>query len=69
MRETTNFIILGSLQAHAVKSLVRGGYSPCVGTTDFGLPKVIKTYELKEKRDILQRPQGSAGTDADSGAP
>lgn len=46
-----------------------GGYSPCVGTTDFGLPKVIKTYELKEKRDILQCPQGSAGKDIDCGTP
>lgn len=48
-------MILGSLQAHAVKMLVRGGYSPCVGTTDFGLPKVIKTYErLHSDRNGLQ---------------
>lgn len=38
-------MILGSLQDHAASALVRGGYCPCVGTTDFGLPKVIKIYE------------------------
>lgn len=41
-------MILGSLQDHAASALVRGGYCPCVGTTDFGLPKVIKIYEPME---------------------
>ena len=44
-------MILGSLQDHAASALVRGGYCPCVGTTDFGLPKVIKIYELKDNSD------------------
>ena len=42
MRETTNFIILGSLQAHAVKSLVRGGVLALCG--DNGL-RVAKSYK------------------------
>lgn len=42
-------IILGSLQDHAVRVDIRGGgYSPCIGTTDFGLPKVIGYEEDKE---------------------
>jgi hypothetical protein len=61
-------MVLGSLQAHAVKVLVRGGYSPCVGTTDFGLPKVIRTYEINKKRDILQPTQRCACEDTDCGA-
>jgi hypothetical protein len=38
----TPYMIVGSLQTHAVKILVEGGVSPCIGTTDLGLPKVIE---------------------------
>ena len=39
-------LIVGSLQTHAVIiNIDRGGYSPCIGTTDFGLPKVFEVEE------------------------
>lgn len=39
-------IALGSLQAHAaVIDLRNGGYIPTIGTTDFGMPKLIIEYE------------------------
>lgn len=35
----------GSLQAH--HSVIRGGYAcPVIGTTDFGLPRMIVEYEI-----------------------
>ena len=39
-------MILGSLQAHAVKNLVEGGVSPAIGCTDLGLPKLV-VYETE----------------------
>lgn len=41
-------MVLGSLQKHAAIVDVRGGGKacPCIGTTDFGLPKIIVEYEL-----------------------
>lgn len=42
-------MVLGSLQNHAAIVDVRGGGGkacPCIGTTDFGLPKIIVEYEL-----------------------
>lgn len=39
------YMILGSLQTHAVRTLIDGGgYAPCIGTTDFGLPRIIEVY-------------------------
>lgn len=43
-------MILGSLQAHAVKTKVEG-VCPCIGTTDFGLPKVIEIIEYEDVFD------------------
>lgn len=45
------YMILGSLQAHAVKTKVEGGVSPCIGTTDFGLPKVIEIVVYEDVFD------------------
>lgn len=38
-------LILGSLQTHAAKMLVEGGVCPCIGCTDFGLPRVVEVYQ------------------------
>ena len=40
-------IVVGSLQSHAVVVYVyRGGCCPCIGTTDFGLPKVFEVEDV-----------------------
>ena len=41
-------LIVGSLQTHAVIINIDkgGGYSPCIGTTDFGLPKVFEVEDV-----------------------
>ena len=41
-------LVLGSLQSHAViVDIVGGGnYVPCIGTTDFGLPKLVIEYDI-----------------------
>ena len=40
-------LVLGSLQNHAaVVDASRGGYCPCIGTTDFGMPKLLIEYEM-----------------------
>ena len=44
-------MILGSLQAHASRQLIdnqQGGVCPTIGTTDFGLPKVIEKMENED---------------------
>ena len=42
-------MILGSLQAHASRQLIDNhGVCPTIGTTDFGLPKVIEKMENEE---------------------
>lgn len=46
LRMNKPVIVVGSLQSHAVVVyLDRGGYCPCIGTTDFGLPKVFEVVE------------------------
>lgn len=39
-------LVLGSLQNHAAIVDLRGGGNacPCIGTTDFGLPKIVIEY-------------------------
>jgi hypothetical protein len=41
-------LVLGSLQPHAaVVNVVGGGnFIPCLGTTDFGLPKLVIEYDV-----------------------
>ncbi len=34
--------IWGSLQPHRAVDSVDGGVCPCIGTTDFGLPRVLE---------------------------
>lgn len=58
-------MILGSLQAHASRQLIdnqRGGVCPTIGTTDFGLPKVI---EKMENEDIKPKVVGKLKYDSD----
>ena len=46
LRMNKPVIVVGSLQSHAVMvDRDRGGYCPCIGTTDFGLPKVFEVEE------------------------
>ena len=54
MRRKRYINVVGSLQAHAA---VGGGISPCIGTTDFGLPKVLfaEKKRLKDERDSKPR--------------
>ena len=41
------YMILGSLQAHASKTMVEGGICPTIGCTDLSLPKVIEYEDTK----------------------
>lgn len=57
-------MILGSLQAHASRQLIdnQRGVCPTIGTTDFGLPKVI---EKMENEDIKPKVVGKLKYDSD----
>ena len=48
-------MIVGSLQKHAAKVLLnqrfRGGYSPTIGTTDVGLPRLILVRNERKETD------------------
>lgn len=43
--------IWGSLQAHRVIENIEGGVCPCIGTTDFGLPRVLEYEDDTDKCD------------------
>jgi len=51
-------LIIGSLQTHAVMVRVHGGYSPCIGTTDFGLPRVIEVCDSGTGMEITPERSG-----------
>lgn len=44
--------IWGSLQAHRVMEKIENGVCPCIGTTDFGLPRVVGYEEWRFMKRI-----------------